>query len=152
MQLQLLDAAALADAYAAARYVAETPAGACVAAVGEPAPALEAAIDADAFAFITAWNPASRPRDEQANRNADLALVAQLDMLELRRWPMRACAADGSWAEPGWLLADAPLAALDRLARAFGQAGTLAWRRGDPVRLRMSCRSRTMPGPGHATG
>jgi hypothetical protein len=138
MPLQLLDAEALASAYRAARYVAATPAGALAVAVGAPAPALEAAIEADSFAFITAWNPASRPRDEDANRNADLALVAQLGMLESRRWPMRASAPDGDWGEPGWLLAGIDPESLDRLARAFGQAGTLFWRRGEPVRLRMA--------------
>jgi hypothetical protein len=137
MPLQLLDAEALASAYRAARYVADTPVGAIAVAVGATAPALEAAIEARSCAFITAWNPASRPRDEEANRNADLALVAQLDMLELRRWPMQASAPDGGWGEPGWLLADIDPATLDRLARAFGQAGTLFWRRGEPVRLRM---------------
>ena len=43
----------------------------------------------------------------------------------------------GAWREPGWLLADLDAALGDALAREFGQAGVLAWRRGEPVRLRM---------------
>ena len=137
MPLQLLDAEALAAAYRAAIYRARLPAGECVVAVGENATALEATIEEDSFAFITAWNPASQPRGKDQNEAADAKLVAELDALAIPRWPMHASAPDGRWGEPGWLLAGIDPAALDHLARTFGQAGTLFWRRGTPVRLRM---------------
>jgi hypothetical protein len=137
MTVELVDVDGLAAAYRAARYVAETPEGALALAVGATAPALEATIQAGSYAFVTAWNPASQPCSEGENRKADALLLAELDALGLRRWPMRASAPDGHWAEPGWLLADIASVDLDRLARAFGQAGTLFWRRGEPVRLRM---------------
>ena len=137
MPLQLLDAEALAAAYHAARYVADTPSGTFVVVVGELASVLEATIEADSFAFITAWNPASQPRGKDQNEAADARLVVELDALAIRRWPMQASAPDGRWGEPGWLLAGIDPAALDHLARTFGQAGTLFWRRGTPVRLRM---------------
>jgi hypothetical protein len=145
MALRLLDAEALAAAYRAARYLADTPMGAHAVAVGEPAPALEAGIDAASFAFITAWNPASRPCGDGENRAADARLAIEVDARGIRRWPMRACARDGGWAEPGWLLAGIDPATLDGLARRFGQAGVLFWRRGEPVRLRM-----LLPGPAGA--
>lgn len=132
------DAAALAAAYRAARYVAHLSGATRAIAVGERAVDVETAIDVDSFAFITAWNPRSEPRDEGANRVGEASLAAELDALGVRRWPMLASDADGGHVEQGWLLADIDVDVLDGLARAFDPAGTLYWRRGEPVRLRMS--------------
>lgn len=137
MSQQPPDPAALAAAYRAARYVAGAPTNAPAVAVGATAPMVEAAIEAGSFAFITAWNPMSRNCNDARNRKADASMLAELDALGLRRWPMQASDAAGGHAEPGWLLADPPLAELDRLARKYRQAGTLYWPRGGSVRLRM---------------
>ena len=75
--------------------------------------------------------------------------MAQLDALggSLVRHPAWAQAPDGRWREPGWLVAGIADADLVRLAREFGQVGVLAWRAGEPVRLRM-----LMPRPLQADG
>jgi hypothetical protein len=57
--------------------------------------------------------------------------------LKARRFRALAEDAQGAHHEAGWLVLDLPLPELDRLARHFEQDGTLAWTRGDAVRLRM---------------
>lgn len=136
-ELQIVDSAELVRAYAAAEYAVEIEGRAIALRVGAPAPELESAWPASRYAFLTAWNPASSPRSQVANEVADARLRERLELLGALRMPARAQAPDGGWCEPGWLLADLPVAELDTLARDFGQAGTLSWSRGAPVRLRM---------------
>lgn len=138
--LQIVDAAELVHAYVAADYSASVEGTNFMLRVGMAASGLESAWPASRYAFITAWNPASAPQPEPANQAADVQLRAHLDRLGVARIPASAQAADGGWHEPGWLLADLPTAELDALARRFGQAGTLCWTRGEPVRLRMLMR------------
>ena len=45
--------------------------------------------------------------------------------------------AQGGAVEYGWVVLDPSLETADAWAREFGQAGTLYWRQGEPVRLRM---------------
>ena len=135
--LEVVDAAGLALAYAKADYAVRLDGDSLPLRVGEPAPDLEAYWPAQRYAFITAWNPASQPRPDEANAQADALLVALLDEAGAPRLPAWAAADDGAWREPGWLVADLDTGALDRLAVEFGQAGVLAWDRGAPVRLRM---------------
>ena len=136
-ELQLVDAAELASAYAAAVYVVALDGDSFPLRVGEPARDLEAYAPASRYAFITAWNPASQPRSDTANEAADALLVTQLDALGVTRHAAWAQDADGRWREPGWLVADVDESALLRLAEEFGQAGVLDWAAGEPVRLRM---------------
>ncbi|MCM2336842.1 MAG: DUF3293 domain-containing protein [Pseudomonas sp.] len=135
--LEVVDAAGLALAYAKADYAVALDGDALALRVGETATDLEAYWPAQRYAFITAWNPASQPRPDEANAQADVMLVALLDEAGAPRLPAWAAADDGTWREPGWLVADLDPGALDRLAVEFGQAGVLAWDRGAPVRLRM---------------
>lgn len=139
--LQIVDAAELAHAYAAAEYSVTVGDRGFALRVGAPAAGLESAWPASRYAFITAWNPASAPQPEPANEDADARLCDRLDRLGVARTPASAQAPDGGWREPGWLLADLPVVELDTLAREFGQAGTLCWARGEPVRLRMLMRA-----------
>ena len=136
-ELQVVDASELATAYATARYAVRLDGDVLPLQVGRPAGDLEAYWPAERYTFITAWNPASEPHSDGANQTADALLVGQLDSIGARRHAAWAEGPDGEWHEPGWLLADLDSAAVDRLAREFGQAGVLAWRRGEPVRLRM---------------
>lgn len=136
-QLQIVDAAELAHAYATAEYAVALDGDTLSVRVGEPASDLEAYWPASRYAFITAWNPASEPHSDAANKAADTLLVAQLDAAGAVRQPAWAQDAQRGWREPGWLLADLEDHVLDVLAREFGQAGVLAWNRGEPVRLRM---------------
>lgn len=136
-ELRIVDAAELAAAYAAAHYSVALEGDVLPLRVGEPAADLEAYWPAERYAFITAWNPATRPPSGGANQAADASLVAQLDAIGARRQPAWAEDSAGDWREPGWVVADLDLATLDLLAREFGQAGVLAWQRGEPVRLRM---------------
>jgi hypothetical protein len=106
--------------------------------IGLPAPGLEMAhADADSFGFIAAWNPHSIERPESENRADDHALHQAL--IESGR-PFRAAFASApnrSWREPSWVVMGLPLEDFDALMRRFGQLGTLRWRPGEPVRLRM---------------
>ncbi|MDQ3206110.1 MAG: DUF3293 domain-containing protein [Pseudomonadota bacterium] len=136
-EFQIVDAAGLATAYAAAQYVVMLDGDTLRLRVGEPAADVEAYWTGQRYVFITAWNPASEPHSDTANMTADTLLVTQLDAMGLRRQSAWAESPDSSWREPGWLVADPEPSQSDTLAQEFGQAGILAWRRGEPVRLRM---------------
>ncbi|HEV8694266.1 MAG TPA: DUF3293 domain-containing protein [Lysobacter sp.] len=144
-ELQIVDAMELVAAYASAEYAVVLDGDALQLHVGAPASDLEAYWPAQQYAFITAWNPASIPHSDAANETANEALVARLDAMGLPRQPAHAYDRTGEWREAGWLVTDIDTCALDLLAREFGQAGVLAWRYGEPVRLRM-----LLPKPPHA--
>lgn len=107
-------------------------------AIGAPAPAIEDAFPgARRFGLLSAWNPHSVVLPEAANRDADERLRAALQDSGLPFRPGFSAARNRSWREPSWVVADMALPAFDAVTRRFGQLGTLAWRRGEPVRLRM---------------
>ncbi|MBX9403431.1 DUF3293 domain-containing protein [Lysobacter sp. BMK333-48F3] len=136
-ELQVVNAAELALAYAAAEYAVALDGDALPLRVGRPAGDLEAYWPASRYLFVSAWNPASEPHSESANRAADERLIARLEAAGIPRHAAWAQDCAGEWREPGWLLADLDDLAANALARDFGQAGVLAWSRGEPVRLRM---------------
>ena len=131
------DLAKLAGAFANAHYRVPEFANAGDLRVGIDATALEDAWPAQRYAFITAWDSDSERASRIDNDRADGALVAELERLGAGH--RRAWAEDdqGGHREDGWLVLDLALADLDRLARQFGQDGTLAWAAGEPVRLRL---------------
>lgn len=136
-ELQVVDAAELARAYAAADYAVKLDGDSLRLRVGEHATDIEAYCPADRYVFLTAWNPASQPASDLSNQAADAALVAQLDAAGAQRLAAWAQDPDGDWNEPGWLVPGLELSTADLLAREFGQAAVLAWERGEAVRLRM---------------
>ena len=137
-ELQIVDAAELAAAYAAADYCVLLDGETLPLRVGEPATRPGGLLAGrSATLFITAWNPASEPRSDTANETADALLVGRLDAAGAARHPAWAEDPHGDWREPGWLLADLDADHCLRLAQEFGQAGVLMWQRGQPVRLRM---------------
>lgn len=130
--------AELLDAYLAADYRWELDGQWRRVQVGESAHELETAFpDATRFAMLSAWNPHSEPRDDVQNRRADDALHYELATGPYPYRPAFASASDRTWREPSWLVVGIPSQPLDALASRFGQLATLAWRRGEPVRLRM---------------
>ncbi|MFL6591699.1 MAG: DUF3293 domain-containing protein [Luteimonas sp.] len=131
------DPAALAAAFARAHYVVPTLGDAGGLHVGTQASALEERLPAARYAFITAWNSNSETEAQADNLRADGELTADLDGLRVPRLRAHAQDAQGGHREDGWLVRDLPLAALDRLARHYGQDGVLAWSAGEPVRLRL---------------
>ena len=106
--------------------------------IGSPAPEVDAAFpDTTRFGLLSAWDPHSIIREESENRRADEALRHQLASSPYVFHPAFSSAPDRSWREPSWMVAGIPAEPLDDLGRRFGQLGTLFWRRGQPVRLRM---------------
>lgn len=130
------DARVLADVFADTRYRVLAPVDVEVT-VGMPCPALERAVPAGHYGYITAHDPAACPQLAAVNDAADAALAARLRALSLAHLRMDSQAPDGSAHELGWLVLDAGDAGMDALGRAFGQAAVLGWTAGQPVVLRM---------------
>ncbi|HET8819624.1 MAG TPA: DUF3293 domain-containing protein [Xanthomonadaceae bacterium] len=106
--------------------------------VGQPTHRLEQAFpQARRFGLLSAWNPQSVTLPDAINRAADEMLHAALLESGLAFRPGFAAARNRNWREPSWLVMDMALPAFDALTRRFGQLGTLCWRRGEPIRLRM---------------
>lgn len=143
---------ALMHVYLQAHYRCRTPDGTWLPLrVGQPAPALEAALTGSLrFGLLSACNPCSRLQSEAVNRRQQALLHEELLAAGVRPLSALACAPDGSWPEPGWLAAGIDAPTLDALARRHGQLGSLYWERGQPVRLRMDAPkpARTPPQPG----
>lgn len=136
-ELRIVDAAELAVAYAGAEYALVIDEDALHFRVGTLAQDVEAYWPVRRYGFITAWNPASTPCSDAANKTADTVLVARLNAMGVRHQRAHAFARDGGWCEAGWLVADLDEDLLDLLGREFRQAGVLSWSAGEPVRLRM---------------
>ena len=108
-------------------------------AIGHTAPDLEAAFpDAGVFGLLSAWNPHSVERPEATNRAADAALHLALRDSGALYLPGFSSARNRSWREPSWLVFGMGSKEFDALSHRFGQLGTLWWRPGEPVRLRMA--------------
>lgn len=130
--------ASLMDAYLLAHYRWEDSGTWRWLRVGEATPELEDAFpEAQRFALVSAWNPQSLERDKATNQREDAQLHRLLVEAAFDVRPAFSSAPDRSWREPSWLVVDIDHAALDGLARRFGQLGTLSWERGRVVRLRM---------------
>lgn len=106
--------------------------------IGAPAHELESAYPEGAtFGLLSAWNPYSVERPEHVNRLADESLNAALLASGAPFRPGFSSARNRTWREPSWVVVGMPVADFDALGRRFGQLGTLYWRRGEPVRLRL---------------
>ncbi|MCA0393793.1 MAG: DUF3293 domain-containing protein [Proteobacteria bacterium] len=106
--------------------------------IGLPTPGLELAFpDATTFGALSAWNPLSIERSRDENRLADEALHDALVASGHAYLPAFASARNRSWREPSWLVFGMGTDEFDALSRRFGQLGTLWWRPGTHVRLRM---------------
>lgn len=124
---------ALEAAYRATRYEV----GKLALRVGEPHPWLDHILDnrgLDHYAYLTAWNPRSRPTPREANERAMRALAAALDGWQYLRGV--AVPDDDSWApEPSYLVMGIGEADALDLARRFEQNAILVGERGGVPRL-----------------
>ncbi len=92
--------------------------------IGQILPEALQVLAADAgWAFLTAWNPGSRPCDRLANRRAQRAL---LQALAADGWSWRPAIGAGreGWHEPSLWIPGLPSSEAEKLARRFGQC---AW-------------------------
>lgn len=129
--------ARLATAWAAAHYFVTVGRREWLFCTGLPAPEIERQLMADRYLFITAWNPPPGESAREANEAADERLQRRLREHGFSCHQALGCNSHGGAVEYGWLVLDADEAEADALAREFGQGGTLFWRAGEPVRLRM---------------
>jgi hypothetical protein len=107
--------------------------------VDEPMPTeLRALIGARNWSFITAWNPASRPRPRQQNHAAQLALLAALRKLPSTQDIRAAIGVGSDWREPSLLVIGPPLAEIDALAQQFQQNAYLHGQADGCARLRLT--------------
>jgi hypothetical protein len=95
--------------------------------VGEPTPpALDLLLESRglrAWAYLTAWNPGSRPLPLDENRRRQRELVAHLGDWQWLRG--RAEADDGTWSEESLLVLGLPREDAMALGREFGQNAVL---------------------------
>ena len=129
----------LLHAYLAAEYRWQHDGGWHDIIIGLPTPGLELAFpQATTFGALSAWNPLSVERNRDENRIADEALHEALAAGGRAFLPAFASARNRSWREPSWLVFGMGSKEFDALSHRFGQLGTLWWRPGEPVRLRMA--------------
>lgn len=131
------EAAQLAAFYLAAHYFVSVGHREWLFGVGQCAADLERELGGSQYLFITAWNPASASATVNANLAADERLQARLKASGCEYHSALGSNAQGGAVEYGWVVVDVPEETGDAWAREFGQAGTLRWRRGEAVRLRM---------------
>lgn len=127
----------LARLYAAAHYFVVVGRKEWLFQVGQSAADVERQLGARSYQFVTAWNPRSCPAGEARNLEAAQVLEQRLRETSLSIHRALGCNAQGGAVEHGWLVLDVGWDQADALARDFGQAGTLYWLAGEPVRLRM---------------
>lgn len=132
-------AASLATDYAAAHYFVTIGHQEWLFGVGQYAQDVERQLSAERYLFITAWNPAPNAATPAQNTAADGRLQARIRERGFRHHSALGSNARGGAVEYGWVVLDVPLETGDAWAREFGQAGTLCWQRGEPIRLRMLC-------------
>lgn len=114
----------LLSAYQHTVWSIDAPDGRVTARSGTPAPAA-----LRPSAIVTAYNPASRPRNPEQNQRADQALLGRIRALGLHPWRTLAHGAGddaSAWDEPGWCLPGDTRAAAVLLGRDFGQ-NAIVW-------------------------
>ena len=101
--------------------------------VGEPHPFLDdmmAFRGLEDYAYLTAWNPGSKPLPEAENRARQEALKERLRAKGLKFLEGVARADDGSWSEESLLVLGVSRDDALALGRDLGQAAVLVGRRG----------------------
>jgi hypothetical protein len=107
--------------------------------LGVPAPEIDRLLDrleAATGAFVTAWNPRSRPASAADNAAAATVLVAEVAARGLRALPHRGVGDDPAWpSEEGLFILDLDEASARALAEAHGQNAIVWIERGGQPRL-----------------
>ena len=133
--------AELVRAYLAAEYRWEQGGEWLNLSIGDDAPELRQCYpDARHFGLLSAWDPYSIQRPQTVNRSADDALHAALEASDCSFRPAFSSAANRSWREPSWLVADMPVDRFDALSRSHGQLASLYWPAHCVVRMRVDAR------------
>jgi hypothetical protein len=135
----------LEEAYRATRYVirphAFTGGKEWVLRVGVLHPELDSALAARGhreWAFLTAWNPGSRPRARAENDRAQQQLKSELAKGGWEVVDAIGVAEDESWSEDSLFVPGLPHAEAERLGHAHGQVAVLVGRVGTSAALRFS--------------
>lgn len=98
--------------------------------VGEPSPDLDLLLQdeedgAESWAFVTAFNPGSRPAPEAVNRAAQDRLLRRLEAEGRGYWPGWGQSPDQSWREESVLVRGMSREEAVRLGRELGQVAVL---------------------------
>jgi hypothetical protein len=129
----------LERAYMATAFVADVPGGSIEIRVGRQHPALDTLLigrGADAWAFITAWNPASKQLPDAENATRQQRLRDELTSLRLVMFPGRGVPDEGDWPpEASLLVLDLAEADALRIGRDHGQNAVVVGALGGPARL-----------------
>lgn len=141
--------AALGDAFRRAEYRIEVPGGPPVLLhIGVPSAALDEAlhrVGVRTWAVVTAWNPGSRPRPDDENRQAQRSLEERIAREGGRFWPARNQAEGGAaFVEPSVFLLDVTLERAAALGRDFGQVAVVWGEAGRSPRLLSCARGRDL--------
>jgi hypothetical protein len=118
----------LLAAYRAARYTVRAPSGAFTLFIDEPSADLAAAHlehGVACSAFITAWNPGGQRTGDDANRQAQQALLAAIETASLCWWPGAGSDAAGEWTEESLLVFGMDAALAQRIGSAFQQRAVI---------------------------
>jgi Protein of unknown function (DUF3293). len=101
-----------------------------------PAP-LAAAVGAQPWAFVTAWNPQARRRPPAENEAAQRELLASLrQQAGVNVYPAIGVGTSG-WSEPSLFVTGTDVTALDRLTRSHGQLAYVHGEAGGHATLRV---------------
>lgn len=130
---------ALLDAYRRTAFTAETPHGRLVLRIGQPSTALNnllASTGTATCAYVTAWNPGSRPRSAAENTKAQQELVAFVASEGFPFYAGEGVGDDGDWPpEPSLLILGISRPAAIDLGQRFGQLAIVYGERASPVEL-----------------
>ena len=133
----------LPDVYRATTYTARTPRGELRLRVGRRDEMLDALMhdgDATHWAFVTAWNPRSRPTDEAANDRALERLRREIEAHGWSYYEGEGASDDGRWpAEPSFLVVGPARDEAVDLGRRYEQNAVVVGVRGGPAGL-VDCR------------
>ena len=107
--------------------------------IGEPLPATLVPLAGDRrWAFITAWNPFSKPVARSINRHAQRNLLDSLHMLAATVTVRPGCGVGPEgWREPSLFVIGPDIASLDTLAHRYEQNAYVHGRGDQPAQLRL---------------
>jgi hypothetical protein len=128
----------LRKTYLQTAYVVWAPQGVHALRIGARHPAFDAeltAVGATSWAFITAWNPGSIPREAEQNTRAQGELVRVIAQLGFQAWPAEGKADSGGWREESLCVLDLEAAAAVAVGRRFGQLAVVVGQPGGAAQL-----------------